>query len=147
METVKQYREIIQHLIGQYAQYRSARGEVQVEVIFDEANDHYELIYTGWNGPYRIHGSVVHIDIRQEKIWIQHDGTDWWQRGCHATVSCWRSSRQRFVLIPALRLHNLSRHVWCTSIPCNFSALSTRHSFESRLAQGGQMTLQVGDAY
>jgi len=76
METVKQYREIIQRIIGNYAQYRSARGDVQVEVIFDEANDHYELIYAGWNGPYRIHGSVVHIDIRQEKIWIQHDGTE-----------------------------------------------------------------------
>jgi hypothetical protein len=76
METVKQYREIIQRLIRQYAQYRSARGEVQVEVIFDEANDHYELSYAGWNGPYRIHGSVIHIDIRQEKIWIQHDGTE-----------------------------------------------------------------------
>jgi hypothetical protein len=38
METVKQYREIIQRLIRDYAQYRSARGEVQVEVIFDEAN-------------------------------------------------------------------------------------------------------------
>ncbi len=76
METVKQYREIIQSLIRNYAQYRSARGEVQVEVIFDEANDHYELIYAGWNGPYRIHGSVLHIDIRQEKIWIQHDGTE-----------------------------------------------------------------------
>jgi hypothetical protein len=76
METVKQYRELIQQLIRSYAQYRSARGEVQVEVIFDETNDHYELIYAGWNGPYRIHGSVVHIDIRQEKIWIQHDGTE-----------------------------------------------------------------------
>jgi len=41
----------------------------------DEANDHYELIYAGWNGPYRIHGSVVHLDIRNEKIWIQYDGT------------------------------------------------------------------------
>jgi hypothetical protein len=76
MEAVKQYREIIKQLIRDYAQYRSARGEVQVEVIFDEANDHYELIYAGWNGPYRIHGSVVHIDIRQEKIWIQYDGTE-----------------------------------------------------------------------
>jgi hypothetical protein len=34
-------------------------------VIFDETNDHYELMYAGWNGPYRIHGSVLHIDIRQ----------------------------------------------------------------------------------
>ena len=45
-------------------------------VIIDEAQDHYELIYSGWNGPYRIHGSVLHLDIRDGKVWIQHDGTE-----------------------------------------------------------------------
>jgi hypothetical protein len=62
--------------VGRYAQYQPARGEVQIEVIFDAGNDHYELIYAGWNGPYRIHGSVLHIDIRHGKIWMQHDGTE-----------------------------------------------------------------------
>lgn len=76
MDNINQYRRIIRELIQKYAQYQSARGEVQVEVVFDESNDHYELIYAGWNGPYRIHGSVLHLDIRQEKIWIQHDGTE-----------------------------------------------------------------------
>jgi hypothetical protein len=76
MDNLNQYRKIIRELIQRYAQYRSARGEVQIEVVFDESNDHYELIYAGWNGPYRIHGSVLHIDIRQGKIWIQHDGTE-----------------------------------------------------------------------
>jgi hypothetical protein len=76
MDNLTQYRTIIRELIQRYAQYRSARGEVQIETVFDEANDHYELIYAGWNGPYRIHGSVLHLDIRQGKIWIQHDGTE-----------------------------------------------------------------------
>jgi len=70
------YRKIIRKLIEEYAQYKPARGDVQIEVIFDEANDHYELIYAGWNRTYRIHGSVLHIDIRHGKIWIQHDGTE-----------------------------------------------------------------------
>src|SRR5437016_5868270 len=50
--------------------------DVQIETIFDEPNDHYELVYAGWNGPYRIHGSVLHFDIRDGKVWIQHDGTE-----------------------------------------------------------------------
>jgi hypothetical protein len=33
-------------------------------------------MYSGWNGPYGIHGPVLHIDIRGEKVWIQHDGTE-----------------------------------------------------------------------
>jgi hypothetical protein len=76
MDRVDSYRQIVRDLIQTYAQFKPARGEVQIEVVFDEANDHYELMYAGWNGPYRIHGSVLHIDIRGGKVWIQHDGTE-----------------------------------------------------------------------
>ena len=31
---------------------------------------------SGWSNSYRIHGSAIHIDIRDGKIWIQHDGTE-----------------------------------------------------------------------
>lgn len=76
MEALNAYRTIIRDLIQHYATYQPARGDVDVETIFDELNDHYELMYSGWNGPYRIHGSVLHIDIRNDKVWIQYDGTD-----------------------------------------------------------------------
>jgi hypothetical protein len=76
MVEVVRYRQIIRELIQDFAKYRPSRGEVQIEVIFDEPNDHYELMYAGWNGPYRIHGSVLHLDIRDGKVWIQHDGTE-----------------------------------------------------------------------
>jgi XisI protein len=76
MDDLNRYRKILRDLIHTYAQYQPARGEVQIEVIIDEAQDHYELMYAGWNGPYRIHGSVLHFDIRAGKVWIQHDGTE-----------------------------------------------------------------------
>jgi hypothetical protein len=76
MDKLNNYRAIIRELIHTYAKYQPARGDVQIEVILDETNDHYELMYAGWNGPYRIHGSVLHIDIRNEKVWIQYDGTE-----------------------------------------------------------------------
>jgi hypothetical protein len=76
MDAVTEYRRIIRDLISGYAQFKPSVGEVQIETIFDEGNDHYELIYAGWNGPYRIHGSVLHLDIRGGKVWIQHDGTE-----------------------------------------------------------------------
>lgn len=76
MESIEQYRKIIADMLREYAQYRPARGDVQIEVILDEANDHYELMHSGWNGPYRIHGSVLHLDIRDGLVWIQYDGTE-----------------------------------------------------------------------
>lgn len=76
MDKLAKYRQIIREIIERYAQYIPARGEIEIEAIFDEAKDHYELIYSGWNEHYRIHGSVLHIDIRKEKVWIQQDGTE-----------------------------------------------------------------------
>ncbi len=76
METLDQYRTIIKDLLYHYASFPPSHGDIDVEVIIDERNDHYELMYTGWSGPYRIHGCAIHIDIRNGKVWIQHDGTD-----------------------------------------------------------------------
>lgn len=76
MDHLEQYREIIRQIITEYAQYKPSIGDIDIEVIFDDEAGHYELMHTGWTGPYRVHGSVIHIDIRKGKVWLQHDGTD-----------------------------------------------------------------------
>ena len=75
MDKLNEYRRLVREKIQQHAQSKPSLGDVQVEVIFDESNDHYALVYAGWHRVYRIHGEVIHIDIRNGKIWIQHDGT------------------------------------------------------------------------
>ena len=59
-----------------YAQFKPDNIEVRVELIIDREQGHYELMYAGWNEPYRVHGSVVHIDIIDGKVWVQHDGLE-----------------------------------------------------------------------
>jgi hypothetical protein len=76
MDCVGAYRNIIKQLLMTYAQFKPSYGEIDTEVIFDEARDHYELLHVGWKGVTRVHGSVIHVDIRQGKVWIQHDGTE-----------------------------------------------------------------------
>lgn len=75
MDQITNYREIVKQVIRNHAQHPPSYGEVEVETIFDESSEHYELCYTGWHGNRRIHGVVIHIDIRNGKVWIQHDGT------------------------------------------------------------------------
>jgi hypothetical protein len=76
MEALTQYRQILRDLIHEYAAGPpSSVGEVRREVIIDERQDHYELIYAGWVGNYRVHGSILHLDIRDGKVWIESDGT------------------------------------------------------------------------
>jgi hypothetical protein len=59
-----------------YAQLSYAYGEVEREVVSDHRCDHYLLLAVGWDSAQRVHGSVVHIDIINGKVWIQRDGTE-----------------------------------------------------------------------
>ncbi|NER51225.1 MAG: XisI protein [Symploca sp. SIO1A3] len=36
----------------------------------------YLLVEIGWQNGYRIYGTLLHIDIINNKLWIQHDGTE-----------------------------------------------------------------------
>ncbi len=78
MDKVATYRQYIQQLLRARAE-RSMRYDDQVEAqtIFDTERDHYQLVYVGWklNG-LRDYGCLLHLDIKDDKIWIQYDGTD-----------------------------------------------------------------------
>ncbi len=47
-----------------------------METIFDDAQGRYELVALGWQNKRRVHGSVIHIDVKADKVWLQHDSTD-----------------------------------------------------------------------
>lgn len=76
MAAVTEYAAIVRRILSEYAAFKPSVGEIAVELICDEAGGHYELMQLGWIGPRRIHGSVIHVDIRGNKVWIEHDGTE-----------------------------------------------------------------------
>ncbi len=76
MDKLTQYRTYVQQLLERYTQYRPAYGEVEVETIFDTQRDHYQVVTVGWHDDQRIYGCSLHLDIKQGKIWIQHNGTE-----------------------------------------------------------------------
>ncbi|MBW4510287.1 MAG: XisI protein [Scytonematopsis contorta HA4267-MV1] len=73
---VEQYRQIIQQLILERAQRPFPIQEIEKQAIIDTERDHYLLLHTGWRENRRTHGCSLHIDIKDGKIWIQHDGTE-----------------------------------------------------------------------
>jgi XisI protein len=75
MDPVDNYRTVVKKLICEYGSYRPSNGQIQTEVVIDPERDHYEVIHVGWDGVRRVHGSVVHIDIINGKVWIQYNGT------------------------------------------------------------------------
>ena len=73
MEKIEQYRTYIQNLLSEYAKGSPSDDEVETELIFDTQRDHYQVVYTGWKNRRPMYGCVLHLDIKNNKIWIQHD--------------------------------------------------------------------------
>jgi hypothetical protein len=76
---VEKYRQYIRHLLCERQKQASMQRnteEYEVQAIFDEQQDHYQLLYVGWRGNKRDFGCILHLDIKDGRIWIQHDGTE-----------------------------------------------------------------------
>ena len=76
METLERYRDMIVNILDEYRQIPYAYGDIHTEAVYDRSNDRYLLVNVGWDRGRRVHGSLVHIDIIDGKIWIQRDGTE-----------------------------------------------------------------------
>jgi hypothetical protein len=70
------YPEIVKRILRQYDATPPAVGDIRSELIFDDDIGHYELMVSGWlPGQQRVHGPILHLDVRDGKVWIEHDGT------------------------------------------------------------------------
>lgn len=78
-QSIKQYRQYIQNILLEKSQ-RSSKNKIfteyEVQTIFDTERDHYQLLSVGWRNNKRNFGCILHLDIKDDKIWIQHDSTD-----------------------------------------------------------------------
>jgi len=76
VDKLEKYRTYIKQLITEHATLCPSTEEIEVQLIFDTEHDHYQLIDVGWQNQTRIHSCFLHLDIKEGKIWIQHNGTE-----------------------------------------------------------------------
>lgn len=76
MDTLKDYRQIIQDVLSQSLHTKYANADIQNQAIFDQKNNSYCIMSRGWADVKRIHSCLLHIDIIKDKVWIQQDGTE-----------------------------------------------------------------------
>ncbi len=76
MDKIEKYRQIIQKVLTDYAKIPYSHGEIASKTIFDTNTNSYLLMTVGWDNIRRVHGVLVHLEIIDEKIWIQRDGTE-----------------------------------------------------------------------
>lgn len=76
MDKMSHYRQIVQEIILAHSQIKPAYGEIEMEVLFAQERDRYQVIRAGWLQKKRVYGVLIHIDLKGEKLWIQYDGTE-----------------------------------------------------------------------
>lgn len=76
MDKLTEYRAAIKKILTEYSQYKPSYGEVEIEQLFDWERDHYQILCVGWNSHKRIYGVMMHMDIKDGKIWIQENTTE-----------------------------------------------------------------------
>ncbi len=75
MDKLTRYRECIDEIMKRHSRPHIADGS-EVQYITDIENDHYQIVHAGWNQKERLYGCLVHVHIKNGKIWIQQDGTE-----------------------------------------------------------------------
>ena len=73
---LERWRDWIEQVLKDYASIPYSYGNVQKETVFDRAQDRYLIMVLGWEGYRYEHGCTIHIEIIDDKVWIQRDGTE-----------------------------------------------------------------------
>ena len=74
MERVN-YSKIIQQILHKHSGNDFANG-TEIQLLFDTIRHHYQVLHIGWKEQKRVYGVIIHVDIIDDKIWIQRDGTE-----------------------------------------------------------------------
>ncbi len=83
------YHEAIEEILSSFSNMLVQEG-TEVELICDRGvalrdrgvalrdrhGGHYLVMVVGWKEDVRVYNTIVHVDIKGDKIWIQKDGTD-----------------------------------------------------------------------
>ncbi len=68
MDKLTHYRASIHQILEQYASHTHSYGEIETQVLEDTTHDHYQVCHVGWHQDRRIHGCIVHLDIKPGNI-------------------------------------------------------------------------------
>lgn len=67
---------VIEKVLKEYADFLGSDDQVQIECVFDREQEHYLLVEVGWEDNHRIYSTLIHIDVIDQKLWIQQDSTE-----------------------------------------------------------------------
>ncbi|MCA0231731.1 MAG: XisI protein [Bacteroidetes bacterium] len=77
MEKLKKYQKILSALVEELANVRfSVQPFLENQAITDTIHNHFQVVTLGWENEKFVFDTVLHFDIKDDKIWIQQNWTD-----------------------------------------------------------------------
>lgn len=76
MDTLIKLDQVIESVLQQTVDTLSVHENENFQIIIDADRKNFVLIMLGWEGHRRVHDCLVHIQMIDERIWIQHDGIE-----------------------------------------------------------------------
>ncbi len=76
MDQIEERKQMVKQILKEVYEYFPEEQAVRTELVCDDAAAHYEIMQVGWAHGRRVHGGVVHIDVRPDRIYVEHNGTD-----------------------------------------------------------------------
>jgi hypothetical protein len=76
MDRLDAYRQIIRNVLKPYINITYANVNVKNHQVFDPETDQYLILSEGWEKQQHLHSCLVHIEIINDKVWIQLDNTE-----------------------------------------------------------------------
>jgi hypothetical protein len=76
MDKLENYRCCIQNLLEEYLAQGPVKEGVESQLLMDSQRHHYQWMRVGWSNRQRTYHVVMHLDIKDGKVWIQQNMTD-----------------------------------------------------------------------
>ena len=83
MDRLDEYRDIVERSLKKVVAVPYSVPNVKARAVLDRHSDNYVVVREGWEGVRHIVNVVVHIEIRDGKIWILED---WLEHGIAADL-------------------------------------------------------------
>ncbi|MEI6410110.1 MAG: XisI protein [Bacteroidota bacterium] len=81
MDKINQYRSIIKKALETYLSSVGTNTDeadsVDLQLLFDDIHNHYQVLMVGWENHKRVYAPIFHLDIKDGKIWVQQNVSDY----------------------------------------------------------------------
>ena len=76
MEKVARYQQIVKGIMNAYISSMQANLDEEIYLVEDIEQMHYLIYHNIWRESSRNYGCILHVRIKNEKIYVEYDGTD-----------------------------------------------------------------------